>query len=164
MWDITPEFSSLFRSFSPMFIAPVIEPCAIRIGIRLSLPELCMKLMAQQPVVLLTESDAVVGMDLSDALEKAGYRVLGPVDTMAEALNLLEQERPTLAILDLLLRDGSCTALAAELRQRGVPFLIQSEHPRTDPLAPEFQDVPWLSKPVYPWDVVALCDELSLSV
>src|SRR3954451_13183428 len=123
-----------------------------------------MSLIDQQPVVLLTESDALAGMDLGDALEKAGYRVLGPVDTVAEALNLLEQATPTLAILDLLLRDGSCTGLAGELRRRGVPFLVQPEDPLAEPLASGFQGAPWLSKPALPWDVVALCDELSLSV
>src|SRR6195952_3028931 len=69
-------------------------------------------MMDQHPVVLLSESDALIGMDPCDALEKAGYRVVGPVGTMAEALQHLEQDRPTLAVIDVLLRDGRCTALA----------------------------------------------------
>src|ERR1700712_2240612 len=122
-----------------------------------------MTLIDQQPVVLLTETDAMIGADLSDALEKAGYRVLGPVGTMAEALHLLEQDKPTLAVIDVLLKDGRCTALVRELRERSVPFLVHSGCRQDQRLAADFQGAPWLSKPALPWDVVALCDELSVS-
>ena len=50
-----------------------------------------MEQMGQRSVVLLTETDPIIAVDLSDALERAGYRVLGPVDTAAEALRLVEQ-------------------------------------------------------------------------
>ncbi|MER2269793.1 helix-turn-helix domain-containing protein [Methylobacterium oxalidis] len=123
-----------------------------------------MNRMSQQPVVLLTEVDPLIGVDLSDALEKAGYRVLGPVGAMAEALRHLEQDKPTLAIIDVLLKDGCCTALARELRQRGVPFLVHSDFRQDQRLNGEFQDVLWLSKPASPEDMVALCGELSLAV
>ena len=122
-----------------------------------------MKLMVQPPVVLLTESDALIGADLSDALEKAGYRVLGPLDTMAEALRVLEQDKPSLAVIDVLLKDGRCSALVRELRQRGVPFLVHSSCRQDQRLAGDFVGAPWLSKPAMPWDVVATLDELSLS-
>jgi CRP-like cAMP-binding protein/CheY-like chemotaxis protein len=122
-----------------------------------------MTLIDQQPVVLLTETDAMIGADLSDALEKAGYRVLGPVGTMTEALHLLEQDRPTLAVIDVLLKDDRCTALARELRQRGVPFLVHSDCRQDQRLAADFQGAPWLSKPATPEDVVSTLDELSFS-
>src|SRR4051794_31207518 len=102
-----------------MPITSVVEPCSAEACARLNQPELCMKLMAQQPVVLLTEDDAVVAIDLSDALEKAGYRVLGPLATAREALSLIEQETPTLAIIDIMLKDGPCTEVVRALRQRG---------------------------------------------
>src|SRR5215213_5205970 len=109
-----------------------------------------MKLMVQPPVVLLTESDALIGADLSDALEKAGYRVLGPAQTAAEALRLLEQDAPTLAVVDVLLKDGRGAELARELRQRRVPFLIHADRPQSEPFADEFRGLPWLSKPAMP--------------
>lgn len=117
----------------------------------------------QQPSVLLTEDDALVGMDLSDTLEQAGYRVLGPAASAAEALNLLEQETPTLAVLDIMLKDGPCTELVRELRRRGVPFLVHSGCYQDEPLASEFHGVPWISKPVLSDDIVSVLDELSLS-
>ena len=116
-----------------------------------------------QPTVLLTESDPVVGLDLADALEKAGYRVLGPVQTTAEALSLLETQTPSLAVLDPGLADGRSSELAGELHRRGVPFLIHSDHQQAAALGGGFNGVPWLPKPAPPWDVVTLLDELSLS-
>jgi CRP-like cAMP-binding protein len=126
-------------------------------------PEPLMKPMRQRSVVLLTESDAVIGMDLSDALERAGYRVLGPADTTGEALRLLAQEEPSVAIIDVTLKDGRCTELAHTLRRLGMPYLVHSDRWQDECLANDFQGVPWLSKPALPDDVVACVDELTAS-
>jgi CRP-like cAMP-binding protein/ActR/RegA family two-component response regulator len=117
--------------------------------------------MGQRPAILLAEGDAVIGMDLSDALERAGYRVLGPVDTEAEALRLLMHEKPTLAVIDVVLKDGRCTGLARALRQRGVPFLVHSGCRQDQRTAGDFQGVPWFSKPAVAEDVVACANELA---
>lgn len=117
--------------------------------------------IAQKPLALIAEGDALVGADLSDALERAGYRVLGPFATTEEALAAIEQESPTVAVVDVVLRDGVCTALESKLRQRGIPFLVHSGVQPADPRALGFKDVPWLSKPALPEDVVALLDELT---
>ncbi|MHC2109366.1 helix-turn-helix domain-containing protein [Methylobacterium sp. CM6246] len=116
--------------------------------------------MAQQPVVLIAEGDAVVSMDLSDTLERAGYRVLGPVATTAEALRLLVQEKPTVAIIDVVLRDGPCTKLAHALRRLDVPFLVYSGGQHVQHLGSEFQGAPWLSKPALSADIVITVNEL----
>jgi CRP-like cAMP-binding protein len=119
--------------------------------------------MDQRPIVLLAESDAVTGMDVSDALDRAGYRVLGPVATAAEALRLLIQEKPTLAIIDVVLRDGPCADLAHTLRRLGTPFLIHSAANPDQRLTDAFQGVPWLGKPALTADVVAIVHELLVS-
>ncbi|MHC2020238.1 cyclic nucleotide-binding domain-containing protein [Methylobacterium sp. CM6247] len=115
------------------------------------------------PVVLLAEADALVAMDLSDTLEEKGYRVLGPFATGAEALSSLMRETPTLAITDVVLKDGACTELVRELRQQGIPFLVHSACRPDRSFVPDCQDVPWLSKPAMSEDVVAMCDQMSLS-
>jgi CRP-like cAMP-binding protein len=114
-----------------------------------------------RPSVLLTEDDALIGFDLCDALQREGYRVLGPVATAAEALRLVDRETPVLAVVDIMLKDGPCAELARELRQRGVPFFVHSGCRKDEPLAGEFQGVSWLSKPAMPEDVLALVDELA---
>ncbi|TXN72833.1 helix-turn-helix domain-containing protein [Methylobacterium sp. WL6] len=118
--------------------------------------------MSQQASVLLAEPDAIVAMDLSDALETAGYRVLGPCATTADALQTLEREQPTLVVLDVKLRDGPCTPLTRELHQLQIPFLIHTGVSRDNPVATSFRNAPWLIKPALPEDVVALVDELAL--
>lgn len=117
----------------------------------------------QQPSVLLTEELPLVGMDLSDVLEQAGYRVLGPAATAAEALSLLEQEIPTLAVIGIALTDKRCAELVRSLRQRDVAFLVHSGYRQDEPLADAFRDVPWIIKPAAPEDVVSVLDELSLT-
>ena len=121
-----------------------------------------MNIINQQPLVLLAEADAMIGADMSDALEQASYRVLGPFATTPEALAALEQERPTLAVVDVKLRDGFCTTLGHALRQRGVPVMVHSGFPSDEPRALGFHKVPWLTKPALPADVIALLNELSL--
>jgi len=146
-----------------MILAPVIELCGAQICARLNQLEPCMQHMDQPIVVLLAESDAVIGMDLSDALEQAAYRVLGPADNTAEALRLLEQETPTLAVLDVQLKDGRCTQLIRELRARGVHFVVHSGARQDQRLNGDVRGAPWLTKPAVSWDVIAVLDELSLS-
>jgi CRP-like cAMP-binding protein/ActR/RegA family two-component response regulator len=121
------------------------------------------KLIDPQPLVLLAEADAMVGTDMSDALEQAGYRVLGPFATTPEALASLSQESPTFAVVDVKLRDGFCTALGHELRQRGIPIVVHSGFRSDEPRAQGFHGVPWLMKPALPSDVVALANELVFS-
>ncbi|TXN72026.1 helix-turn-helix domain-containing protein [Methylobacterium sp. WL6] len=122
-----------------------------------------MNRMGQQASVLLAEPDAIVAMDLSEALETAGYRVLGPCATTEEALRTLEREQPTLVVLDVMLRDGPCIPLSPALQQREIPFLVHTSVQRDEPAATSFRNAPWLIKPALPWDVVTLVDELALS-
>lgn len=122
-----------------------------------------MQHMIQQPVVLIAEADSLVGLDLSEVLKTAGYRVLGPFVTTNEALAALDQDSPTLAVIDIALRDGTCTSLADELRLRRVPFLVHSVHRNDKPHPVSFQGASWLMKPASPRDVIALCNEVSSS-
>lgn len=117
----------------------------------------------EQPSVLLAEADPVLGLDLSDALERAGYRVLGPVDTLATALRCLKADTPTLAVIDVVLKDGLCAQLSRELRQRGIPFLVHSDCQRDQRLTGDVEDAPWLVKPAPPEDVMVLLDGLFFS-
>lgn len=103
--------------------------------------------MVYRPRCLIVEDQALIGMSLEAYLEDAGYDVIGPFMRRAQALAWLETDTPELALLDVMLPDGSSVDLAHELRQRGVPFAIYSGlKPATD--TPEFQGVPWLEKPM----------------
>lgn len=99
------------------------------------------------PLVLVAEDEAVIGMTLLPDLEEAGYRVAGPFARCDEAMAWMETSSPDLAILDVILRDGPCTALAHELRRRGVPYLVFSGDDRQAASMAGFTDAPWVEKP-----------------
>jgi DNA-binding response OmpR family regulator len=93
------------------------------------------------------EDEGIVAMNLQDDLEEAGYSVVGPFDTCAGALAWLEKETPDLAVLDTVLKDGTCRALAAELVRRGIGFVLWSGHLQDQQTLHEFLDAVWVKKP-----------------
>ena len=60
--------------------------------------------------VLVVEDEALIAMDLQALLEEAGYQVLGPANSSAAALALIDNEEPDVALLDVNL--GRSTLLA----------------------------------------------------
>jgi two-component SAPR family response regulator len=97
---------------------------------------------------LILEDQALIGLALEASLEEAGFAVAGPFAKSTEALHWLQERTPDLALIDVLLQDGPCLPVARELRKRRVPFAIYSGLKAPCPTAPEFEDVPWLEKPV----------------
>lgn len=85
-------------------------------------------------------------MNLQDELEEAGYAVPGPFDTYAHAMAWLENETPDLAVLDTILKDRTCKALAAKLARRGVRFALWSSHLQDKQEFQEFVDAVWVKK------------------
>lgn len=109
-------------------------------------------------LVLLAEDEAIVAMNLQDELKEAGYTVVGPFDTCAGAMDWLESQTPDLAVLDTVLKDGSCKALAAELTRRGVGLVLWSGHPQDKHTLQDFRDAIWVKKPsthAPPFDALA---------
>jgi two-component SAPR family response regulator len=100
------------------------------------------------PVCMIVEDQALLGLSLEAYLEETGFEVAGPFFTNAEALRWLEAETPDLALLDIMLKDGTSVRIARILKDRGVPFAIYSGLRPEAQGPPEFQDVPWLEKPV----------------
>lgn len=78
--------------------------------------------------VLIVEDEFLIAMDLMLLFEQHGWAVLGPAATVREALRLLESELPTVAILDVTLRDGVVTLVAEALRAQNVPFVVASAY------------------------------------
>jgi DNA-binding response OmpR family regulator len=76
--------------------------------------------------VLLLEDEGAIAIDLADQLERAGYTVAGPFSRCNSSLEWLQSSTPDLALLDLVLADGPCTAVALELRKRSIPFVVFS--------------------------------------
>jgi DNA-binding NtrC family response regulator len=78
--------------------------------------------------VLIVEDEFLIAIDLKLLPERRGWHVLGPAATVEEALGLLDDEFPAVAILDVTLRDGSVTRLAEALCERNVAFAVASAY------------------------------------
>lgn len=98
-------------------------------------------------LVLLVEDETIIAMTLEDDLRDAGYEVAGPFSTCADALGWLKSHTPDSAVLDTMLKDGTCKDLALQLNDRGIPFVIYSGHPEDKNTLSEFMDAIWIGKP-----------------
>jgi DNA-binding response OmpR family regulator len=79
---------------------------------------------------MLVEDDHAVAQTLTDALESSGYRTW-LAETGADARTLLEQTRPDLIILDLMLPDVDGLVLCSGLKALAdVPIIICSATPQ----------------------------------
>jgi hypothetical protein len=70
-------------------------------------------------------------------LEEDGWRVMGPVATVQAALRLLEGELPSVALLDVSLRNELVTPVAESLKERGAPFAVASAYDRPEQIGGE---------------------------
>ena len=113
-----------------------------------------------RPLVLVLEDEALIGLNLRDDLQDAGYRVEGPFTTCAAALSWLETATPDTAILDAALKDGPCREIALELGRRDVPFIIYSGYHEDRQLLAEFPQVTWIEKPAPSSVLIEACQQL----
>ncbi len=98
------------------------------------------------PSCLIGEGAVLIRLTLESYLEDQGS-TCETVCSSAEAQKWLNENTPSVAILDYELKDGPCTTLAAVLRARGVPFLIYSGYP-AEAACPELRAAPWINKPI----------------
>jgi two-component SAPR family response regulator len=97
---------------------------------------------------MIVEDQALIGMSLEASLKEAGFTVAGPFMSSTQALQWLEHNSPDLAVLDIMIKDGTSLRIASALKGRDVPFAVYSGLPRKADCPPELHDVPWLVKPV----------------
>ena len=77
--------------------------------------------------ILIVEDEFIVANDLRLTLEKAGYIVCGIADSVNEAREIIKEEKPSLALLDIHLKgklDG--IDLAKELKENNIGFVYLS--------------------------------------
>ncbi|MFD2035407.1 sigma 54-interacting transcriptional regulator [Belliella marina] len=85
------------------------------------------QIQLSQQTILIVEDEFAVANDLRQILEKAGYRVSGIAFTVAKAIELKNQQKPDLVLLDILLK-GEQTGidLAKILGEDNIPFVYVS--------------------------------------
>ena len=96
--------------------------------------------------ILIVEDEPLIAMMLEDFLESLGHTVKASCDNVADALKAVALSGFDIAILDVNLKGENVWPVAAELRQRGVPFVLASGG-HVDPPPPEFAGAPLIEKP-----------------
>jgi CheY-like chemotaxis protein len=98
--------------------------------------------------ILVVEDEYMIADDLQRDLEKQGAKVVGPVPSVADALNLLVVEGVLDgAILDVNLRGEKVFPVVDLLRERGVPMVFTTGYEQWA-LPETYADVPRCDKPV----------------
>ena len=111
--------------------------------------------------VLIVEDDFLIAMDLQLMVEGLGWRVLGPAGTVKEALDLIESELPTVALLDVDLGVELVTPVALALKARGVPFALATAYANPEQYGGEvLAGLPNAGKPTDEGRVRATLDKL----
>jgi CheY-like chemotaxis protein len=98
--------------------------------------------------LLVVEDEYLLAEDLRQSLERLGVEVLGPVPTVAQALQLLRSEEPLDgAILDVNLQGDYIFPVLDLLRERRVPFVLATGYDAWA-LPAAYADAPRCDKPL----------------
>lgn len=81
------------------------------------------------PTVLVVEDEFLIATDLQMSLQDLGWTVLDPAPSVRSALEILEDESPRVAVLDMQLGPELSTPVAVRLRELEIPFVVSSAFP-----------------------------------
>lgn len=85
----------------------------------------------KQALVLIVEDDALVAMDAADSVSCAGVEAV-TVESVTDAIGILEREDISAAILDFHVRDGTVTPLIERLSERHIPYRVVTGSPAAE--------------------------------
>jgi DNA-binding response OmpR family regulator len=98
--------------------------------------------------VLVVEDEFLVSLATTDFLESIGCEIVGPAARLTKAIELVQSELLDAAVLDIDIAGEMIWPVAAELQDRGVPFLFLSAHKPLMIFPALFAAVPCLDKPL----------------
>ncbi|WP_192499450.1 PAS domain S-box protein [Skermanella pratensis] len=110
--------------------------------------------------VLVVEDEALTALAMEQVLLDAGLIVLGPVGRVDDALELLRETIPDLAVLDVNLFGQTVFPVADRLLVLGVPFVFCSGYSRLDGISEKLSQAPLLAKPVLADHLIATLSSL----
>jgi DNA-binding response OmpR family regulator len=102
-----------------------------------------------RPRVFVVEDEVLLALSLEDDLREAGFSMLGPYTTLANALLASRHESFDLALLDVNLHGEAVFPLADELLVRNIPVVLLTGYGAAD-LPERFRALPRLQKPYEP--------------
>jgi len=103
-----------------------------------------------RPRILVVEDEALAALELAGELEAAGFQVLGPAVSVAQALTLIDNQSPCdAAVLDVNLGRETSQPIALRLIASGTPFVTVSGY-APDQMPTVFRAAPLVTKPLRP--------------
>ncbi|TIN16060.1 MAG: response regulator [Mesorhizobium sp.] len=102
--------------------------------------------MSDRPRVLVVEDEWLIAEDTASRLGAAGYPVIGPVPSVAAALQLIDADKVDVALLDIHLNGETSLPIAETLLARGTPFAFVTGFGRRD-VPPPFRSCKFVTKP-----------------
>jgi len=96
--------------------------------------------------ILIVEDSFLLALDVTRFMESLGCIMRGPVSSIREALACLRQQDIDGAILDFDLQETSA-AVAAELVEQGIPFVVVSSYEH-DFLPAHLRQEDYIGKPI----------------
>ncbi|MBJ9976603.1 GAF domain-containing protein [Pseudomonas sp. S75] len=97
--------------------------------------------------VLIVEDQLVIAVGLEQILADAQLEDVRTAASVPEALRLIEDRAPDVAVLDVNLGSSTSMPIAEELARRSVPFLFATGYGDTLSIAEHLRDVPVVRKP-----------------
>lgn len=113
--------------------------------------------------VLIVEDEPLVAMELMMEIEDSGAIAIGPATSCEQAIAMIREAAPDLALLDGNLNGERIDAVADELASRATPFAFVSGYDRRH-LPDRHNQRPMLGKPFLGRDVGAIVRQLAEEV
>jgi two-component SAPR family response regulator len=98
--------------------------------------------------VLIVEDEMLVAINYCQGLSAAGAEIVGPFNSVAQALKCVETAKIDVAVLDYALTDETSDPLQTALEDRGIPFVVLTGYPRV--LVRRHAQQKVLTKPISP--------------
>lgn len=102
--------------------------------------------MPGEPRILIVEDDYLIAALLEDIMKAAGWRVVGPIGQLAEAIEAAAHQECDAALLDVNLGGETIYPVAEMLSARKVPFMFLTGY-GAEGLEQPFAQRPRLGKP-----------------
>ncbi len=109
--------------------------------------------------VLVVEDDPLLLMDLEATLAGAGATVVGPCQTLDDAMRRSDAADFAVAVLDFRLGSDTVSPVARRLARRGVPFVLYTGQPRLEPGMAEWRECAIVEKPALPRTLISALRE-----
>lgn len=103
--------------------------------------------------VLVVEDNAALALELAAIVSSLGAHPIGPVSTVAAALERVAREPLDAALLDVHLTDGKAWQVADALMARRIPYVFCSGYGKESGLHAAYAGAPTVGKPFRPTDV-----------